>query len=64
MLNSIFSYVVALAYGIYKQDLPALEEKPRNVVFIDMGHSSYQVSVCAFNKGKVKVSMFFCGRLY
>ncbi|ETE71100.1 Heat shock 70 kDa protein 4, partial [Ophiophagus hannah] len=23
---------VALAYGIYKQDLPALEEKPRNVV--------------------------------
>nr|KAF6447024.1 heat shock protein family A (Hsp70) member 4 [Rousettus aegyptiacus] len=46
---------VALAYGIYKQDLPALEEKPRNVVFIDMGHSSYQVSVCAFNKGKLKV---------
>ncbi|XP_036138206.1 heat shock 70 kDa protein 4 isoform X2 [Molossus molossus] len=46
---------VALAYGIYKQDLPALEEKPRNVVFIDMGHSSYQVSVCAFNRGKLKV---------
>uniref|UniRef100_A0A8C7ETD5 Heat shock 70 kDa protein 4 n=1 Tax=Neovison vison TaxID=452646 RepID=A0A8C7ETD5_NEOVI len=46
---------VALAYGIYKQDLPALEEKPRNVVFVDMGHSSYQVSVCAFNKGKLKV---------
>ncbi|GAB5566701.1 heat shock 70 kDa protein 4 isoform X2 [Prionailurus iriomotensis] len=46
---------VALAYGIYKQDLPALEEKPRNVVFVDMGHSSYQVSVCAFNRGKLKV---------
>ncbi|XP_036620791.1 heat shock 70 kDa protein 4L isoform X2 [Trichosurus vulpecula] len=46
---------VALAYGIYKQDLPPLEEKPRNVVFIDMGHSAYQVSVCAFNKGKLKV---------
>ncbi|KYO47370.1 heat shock 70 kDa protein 4L [Alligator mississippiensis] len=46
---------VALAYGIYKQDLPALEEKPRNVVFVDMGHSAYQVSVCAFNKGKLKV---------
>uniref|UniRef100_T1E692 Heat shock 70 kDa protein 4 n=1 Tax=Crotalus horridus TaxID=35024 RepID=T1E692_CROHD len=46
---------VALAYGIYKQDLPALEEKPRNVVFVDLGHSAYQVSVCAFNKGKLKV---------
>uniref|UniRef100_A0AAY4EEA4 Uncharacterized protein n=1 Tax=Denticeps clupeoides TaxID=299321 RepID=A0AAY4EEA4_9TELE len=46
---------VALAYGIYKQDLPAPEEKPRTVVFIDLGHSGYQVSVCAFNKGKLKV---------
>ncbi|KAF5904898.1 heat shock 70 kDa protein 4-like [Clarias magur] len=46
---------VALAYGIYKQDLPAPEEKPRNVVFVDLGHSGYQVSVCAFNKGKLKV---------
>ncbi|XP_052585890.1 heat shock 70 kDa protein 4L isoform X1 [Peromyscus californicus insignis] len=46
---------VALAYGIYKQDLPSLDEKPRNVVFIDMGHSAYQVSICAFNKGKLKV---------
>ncbi|XP_045432335.1 heat shock 70 kDa protein 4L isoform X2 [Pipistrellus kuhlii] len=46
---------VALAYGIYKQDLPLLDEKPRNVVFIDMGHSAYQVSLCAFNKGKLKV---------
>uniref|UniRef100_A0A8C3PXB4 Heat shock protein family A (Hsp70) member 4 n=1 Tax=Chrysolophus pictus TaxID=9089 RepID=A0A8C3PXB4_CHRPC len=49
------STAVALAYGIYKQDLPALEEKPRNVVFVDMGHSAYQVSICAFNKGKLKV---------
>uniref|UniRef100_A0A8C5XYH5 Heat shock 70 kDa protein 4 n=1 Tax=Microcebus murinus TaxID=30608 RepID=A0A8C5XYH5_MICMU len=46
---------VALAYGIYKQDLPGLEEKARNVVFVDMGHSAYQVSVCAFNRGKLKV---------
>ncbi|XP_061600348.1 heat shock 70 kDa protein 4L [Cololabis saira] len=46
---------VALAYGIYKQDLPTPEEKPRNVVFVDMGHSSFQVSVTAFNKGKLKV---------
>ena len=47
---------VALAYGIYKQDLPSSEEKPRNVVFVDLGHSSYQVSITAFNKGKLKVS--------
>lgn len=46
---------VALAYGIYKQDLPAPDEKPRNVVFADMGHSAFQVSICAFNKGKLKV---------
>lgn len=46
---------VALAYGIYKQDLPTPEEKPRTVVFVDIGHSGYQVSVCAFNKGKLKM---------
>lgn len=49
--------VVALAYGIYKQDLPAPEEKPRTVVFVDVGHAAYQVSVCAFNKGKLKVRL-------
>ncbi|XP_033097617.1 97 kDa heat shock protein-like [Anneissia japonica] len=49
------STAVSLAYGIYKQDLPAPEEKPRNVVFVDMGNSSLQASVCAFNKGKLKV---------
>lgn len=46
---------VTLAYGIYKQDLPAPEEKPRTVVFVDVGHSGYQVSACAFNKGKLKI---------
>lgn len=46
---------MALAYGIYKQDLPNPEEKPRNVVFVDIGHSSYQVSIASFNKGKLKV---------
>ncbi|KAM9674677.1 heat shock protein 105 kDa isoform 2-T2 [Dama dama] len=46
---------VALNYGIYKQDLPSLDEKPRIVVFVDMGHSAFQVSACAFNKGKLKV---------
>ncbi|KAM5181803.1 heat shock protein 105 kDa [Mantella aurantiaca] len=46
---------VALTYGIYKQDLPAPEEKPKIVVFVDMGHSSFQITACAFNKGKLKV---------
>ncbi|XP_075055056.1 heat shock protein 105 kDa [Mixophyes fleayi] len=46
---------VALNYGIYKEDLPAPEEKPKVVVFVDMGHSSFQISACAFNKGKLKV---------
>ncbi|XP_068596933.1 heat shock 70 kDa protein 4b [Brachionichthys hirsutus] len=51
---------VALAYGIYKQDLPAPEEKARNVVFVELGHSGYQTSVCAFNKGKLKVLATAC----
>ena len=46
---------VALAYGIYKQDLPEEKDKSRNVVFVDMGHHSLQVAICAFNKGKLKV---------
>ena len=45
----------ALAYGIYKQDLPAPEEKPRNVVFVDLGHSDLQIAACSFNKGKLQV---------
>jgi len=45
----------ALAYGIYKQDLPGTEEKPRNVVFVDAGHSTLQVSAAAFNKGKLRM---------
>lgn len=46
-----------MAYGIYKQDLPTPEERPRNVVFVDMGHASFQVSLTAFHKGKLKVSL-------
>ncbi|XP_014280439.1 heat shock 70 kDa protein 4 [Halyomorpha halys] len=45
----------ALSYGIYKQDLPGPEEEPRNVIFVDCGHSSLQVSACAFNRGKLKM---------
>lgn len=45
----------ALAYGIYKQDLPSPEEKPRNVFFVDCGNAGLQVSAVAFNKGKLKM---------
>ncbi|XP_078401498.1 heat shock protein 105 kDa-like [Cetorhinus maximus] len=45
----------SLAYGIYKPDLPALEEKPKIVIFADMGHSAFQVSACAFSKGNLKI---------
>ena len=54
---------MALAYGIYKQDLPEEKEKARNVVFVDMGCHSLQVTICAFNKGKLKVSKM-AGGLY
>lgn len=46
---------VALAYGIYKQDLPSPEEKPRNVIFVDCGQSHLQISAVAFNRGKLKM---------
>lgn len=49
----------ALGYGITKLDLPDPtadpNAKPRNVVFVDLGHSSYQVSVVSFVKGKLAV---------
>ncbi len=45
----------ALSYGIYKQDLPPLEEKARNVVFVDVGHRGVQVAACSFNKGKLNM---------
>jgi len=46
---------VALNYGLFKQDVPGPEEKPRHVAFIDVGHSSYQICIAAFNKGKIKI---------
>ncbi|KAI8848590.1 heat shock protein 70 family [Chytridium lagenaria] len=49
----------ALGYGITKLDLPDLtvdpKAKPRNVVFFDLGHSSLQVAVVQFVKGKLVV---------
>ncbi|KAI8139347.1 heat shock protein 70 family [Fennellomyces sp. T-0311] len=43
----------ALGYGITKVDLP--EDKPRNVVFVDIGHSDYSVNVVSLIKGQLTV---------
>lgn len=45
----------ALGYGITKTDLPAVEEPPRYIAFVDIGHSDYSVSIVAFNKGSLIV---------
>ncbi|XP_057859144.1 heat shock 70 kDa protein 14 isoform X3 [Cryptomeria japonica] len=47
------SAAIALDYGIYKTDLPEIEQII--VVFVDVGHSDTQVSVAAFKKGQVKM---------
>ncbi|KAL6584690.1 hypothetical protein OROMI_003979 [Orobanche minor] len=43
----------ALAYGIYKTDLP--ESGPLNVAFVDVGHGSLQVCIVAFKKGQLRI---------
>ncbi|KAJ0977856.1 hypothetical protein J5N97_013330 [Dioscorea zingiberensis] len=43
----------ALAYGIYKTDLP--ENDQINVAFIDIGHADMQVCVAGFKKGQLKI---------
>ncbi|VDO36548.1 unnamed protein product [Haemonchus placei] len=47
---------IALAYGIYKQDLPEESARARHVVFLDVGHTSTQASLVAFNKGKLQAT--------
>lgn len=47
---------VALAYGIYKSARNLFHEtEPQYVMFIDLGHASYTVSVVAFVQGKLQV---------
>lgn len=46
---------IALGYGITKLDLPTAEEKPRRVVFVDIGYSNYTCSVVEFRKGELNV---------
>ncbi|KAG8762582.1 adenyl-nucleotide exchange factor sse1 [Ceratobasidium sp. 423] len=38
-----------------KSDLPEPDTEPRNVVFVDIGHSNYSVAVVAFAKGQLSV---------
>lgn len=45
----------ALGWGITKTDLPAPEEKPKRVAFIDIGHSNYTASIVEFKKGELTV---------
>ncbi|EMD93740.1 hypothetical protein COCC4DRAFT_181457 [Bipolaris maydis ATCC 48331] len=46
---------VALGWGIPKLDLPGPEEKPRRVVFVNIGHSNYTATVVEFRKGELAV---------
>ncbi|TWU75559.1 adenyl-nucleotide exchange factor sse1 [Metarhizium rileyi] len=45
----------ALGWGITKLDLPAPEEKPRRVCFVDVGHSNITCSVVEFKRGELAV---------
>jgi heat shock protein 4 len=45
----------ALGYGITKLDLPAADEKPRRVAFVDVGYSDYSCAIVEFKKGELAV---------
>ncbi|KAK9369767.1 heat shock protein 70 family [Lipomyces kononenkoae] len=42
----------AISYGVFRT---FKEDQTKNVVFVDIGHSSYSVSVVAFKQGELKV---------
>lgn len=48
------SSAAALAYGIYKTDLPE-ESAARNVMIFDLGHGDLTVQIVSFSKGKFVV---------
>lgn len=52
----------ALGYGITKTDLPAADEPPRRVAFVDIGYSNYTCSIVEFKKGELKVISTACDR--
>jgi heat shock protein 4 len=43
-----------LGYGITKSDLPE-PENPRNIAFVDVGHSCFSVAIVAFSKGQLSI---------
>ncbi|KAF1938692.1 heat shock protein 70 [Clathrospora elynae] len=55
---------VALGWGITKLDLPPPEEKPRRVVFVNIGHSNYTATVVEFKKGELTVKSSAWDRHY
>ncbi|TPX14963.1 uncharacterized protein E0L32_004793 [Thyridium curvatum] len=52
----------ALGYGITKLDLPAADEKPRRVAFVDIGHSDYACSIVEYKKGELAIKGTACDR--
>ncbi|CUM64388.1 uncharacterized protein PRCAT00001990001 [Priceomyces carsonii] len=51
----------AVGYGVFKaNDLP--EDEAKKVAFIDIGHSSYQVSIAAVKRGELKVLGSACDK--
>ncbi|KAL4563052.1 hypothetical protein LXL04_027083 [Taraxacum kok-saghyz] len=48
---------IALGYGIYNSDFSNLgpRSRPTNVMFVDIGHSDTQVTIVAFEKGKMTI---------
>ena len=49
--------VVALAFGLYHQELPEPDQPAKNVVFVDVGYTSTQIGAVAYNRGKLKVTL-------
>ncbi|KAH3680896.1 hypothetical protein WICMUC_000039 [Wickerhamomyces mucosus] len=43
----------AVGYGVLKGDLP--EDKPTTIAFVDIGHSSYEITIANLKKGELKV---------
>lgn len=52
----------ALGYGITKLDLPAADETPRRVAFVDVGYADYSCSIVEFRKGELAVKGNACDR--
>lgn len=52
----------ALAYGIFKTDLPEVGQDPRRVVFVDCGYTQTTCSLANFNKGQLQMKCTYGDR--